>query len=191
MDESDEIHALFRCRWGVYVLLHRARAGGDVGAGRGRVATAGHYALQTYNDEPPPFEADGSVTAVDLQLSDDGTCSVTATTESGIVTIDTEEDCSWSASGRVITVLTESDYGAATGSLIDGTLTLTDQDNGDVFVYLWREWDSILGQSLEQDENRTDSRNVIFGSPSSEYACWSRLDSDTIWSVSIRRWLFS
>ncbi len=100
-------------------------------------AIPGHYTLQTYNDEPPPFEVDGSeMTAVDLQLNDDGTCSVTATTESGIVTIDTEEGCSWSSSDRVITVLTESDNSSATGSLIDGTLTLT--SNGDVFVLVKR-----------------------------------------------------
>ena len=37
-------------------------------------AIPGHYTLQTYNDEPPPFEVDGSeMTAVDLQLNDDGT----------------------------------------------------------------------------------------------------------------------
>ncbi len=100
-------------------------------------AIPGHYTLQTYNDEPPPFDVGGSeMTAVDLQLNDDGTCSVTATTESGIVTIDTEEGCSWSASGGVITVLSESDNMSATGSLIDGTLTLT--GNRDVYVFVKR-----------------------------------------------------
>ena len=100
-------------------------------------AIPGHYTLQTYHDEPPPVEVEGSeMTAVDLQLNDDGTCRVTATTESGTVTIDTEEGCSWSASGTVITIVTESDNSSATDSLIDSKLTVT--GNGDVFVLVKR-----------------------------------------------------
>jgi hypothetical protein len=100
-------------------------------------AIPGHYTLQTYNDEPPPFEIDGSeMMAIDLELNDDGTCRVTAATEGTIVTIDTEEGCSWSVSGGIVTVLSASDNMSATGSLIDGTLTLT--GNRDIYVLVKR-----------------------------------------------------
>ena len=100
-------------------------------------AIPGSYTLQTYNGEPPPFEVDGSeMTAIDLELNDGGTCRLTATTESGSVTLDTEEGCSWSADGAVITVATVFDDSSATGSLIDGTLTLT--GTSDVYVLVKR-----------------------------------------------------
>ncbi len=100
-------------------------------------AIPGYYTLKTYNDEPAPFDVEGSeMTAVDLQLHDDGTCRVTATMESGTVTLDTEEGCSWSADGAVISVHTVFDNSSATGSLIDGTLILT--GNRDVYVLVKR-----------------------------------------------------
>jgi hypothetical protein len=100
-------------------------------------ATPGFYTLQTYNDEPPPFDVEGSeMTAVDLQLNDDSTCRVTGTTESESVTLDTEEGCSWSANGALITVVTVFDSSSASGTLIDGTLTLA--GNGDVYVLVKR-----------------------------------------------------
>ncbi len=100
-------------------------------------AIPGYYTLHTFNDEPPPFEVGGSeMTAVDLQLNDDNTCRVTATTESGVVTLDTEEGCSWSANGAVVTVVSVFDDSSATGSLNGGTLTLN--GSGNVYVMVRR-----------------------------------------------------
>ena len=70
------------------------------------------------------------MTAVDLQLNDDGTCSVAVTTDG----VADEESCSWTASGTAVTVFS-SDGGIATGSISNGTLTLTD-DDGEVFVFV-------------------------------------------------------
>ena len=100
-------------------------------------AIHGHYTLQSYNGEPPPFEVEGAeMTAIDLQLHEDGTCRVTATTEGRVVTIDTEEGCSWSADGETISVQSEADNMSTTGRVIDGTLTLT--GSSDVYVLVKR-----------------------------------------------------
>ena len=100
-------------------------------------AIPGRYGLQTINDEPLPVVfLDEEITAVDVQLNEDGTCRITSTqrTESGVATTDTDEDCTWTANGTAITV-TDSN-GPITGSVADGTMTLADE--GVVFVLLRR-----------------------------------------------------
>ncbi len=101
-------------------------------------AVSGSYVLQTLNNVPFPFASDPEITAVDLRLNDDGTCNVAVTTEGVIDFTDSEETCSWTTSGTVVTVLTESDDGTAIGSLSDGRLTLTDEETGEVWVFVRR-----------------------------------------------------
>jgi hypothetical protein len=70
--------------------------------------------------------------AGDIQLNDDGTCRITSTerSESGVVTTGSDEGCTWTSEGAVITV-TDSN-GPLTGSVADDELTLATQ--GVVFV---------------------------------------------------------
>ena len=94
-------------------------------------AMSGQYDLQSMNGEPLPFD---EVTAVTLQLNDDGTCRVTVTTDDGIDVPDAEDSCSWTVSGGIVTVLTESDGETVTGPLNNGTMTLTADFFGDEVV---------------------------------------------------------
>jgi hypothetical protein len=98
---------------------------------------SGPYDLQAFNGEPLPLDLVVQVTAFTLYLNENGRCVVEVTMDAGITVPDTEETCSWTADGAVLTVFTRSDDGLATGALSNGTLTLTGE-NGDVLVFVKR-----------------------------------------------------
>ena len=101
-------------------------------------AISGQYDLQSISGEPLPILVfdDVAMTAATLQLNDDGTCRITVITDDDIDVFDAEGGCSWTVSGGIVTVLSESD-GVVTGTLNNGTMTLTDE-NDDVLVFVRR-----------------------------------------------------
>ena len=101
-------------------------------------AISGQYDLQSISGEPLPIVVfDAAMTAATLQLNDDGTCRITVITDDDIDVFDAEDGCSWTVSGGIVTVLTESDGEVLTGTLNNGTMTLTDE-NDDVLVFVRR-----------------------------------------------------
>ena len=103
-------------------------------------AISGQYDLQSISGEPLPILVfdDVAMTAATLQLNDDGTCRITVITDDDIYVSDAEDGCSWNVSGGIVTVLTESDGEVVvTGTLNNGTMTLTDE-NDDVLVFVRR-----------------------------------------------------
>ena len=95
------------------------------------------YVLQTINGNPLPFVVAESTdlglkvefTAGRAQVNGDGTCSISRTvrrTIDGVVTTETETDtCAWTADDTSITLTTAAGQ-VLKGSLVDGTLTVTD-----------------------------------------------------------------
>ena len=96
---------------------------------------SGRYDLQTVNNETLPVEfVLGGLTALDLQLSEDGTCR--SVTHRDSREPETDDDCTWTAEGTTITFLAE-DGERLTATVANGTLTLTD-NQGIMFVFVRR-----------------------------------------------------
>ena len=105
---------------------------------------SGRYALQTRDGEPLPigWSNNRELTAVHLQLDDDGTCGLTNSvrTEGGAVAIEEDwENCTWTADGTTIRVTLSDQNGASTttitGSVVVGRLNLTAPE-GAALVYV-------------------------------------------------------
>ena len=104
------------------------------------------YVLQSLNGNPVPAVIAESadlgmkieLLAGRAQVNGDGTCSTSRTIRStidGVVTTDTEDDtCAWTADDTSITLTTAAGQ-VLTGSLVDGTLTITDA-GGFVLIFV-------------------------------------------------------
>ena len=113
------------------------------GDSTGPGSVAGRYALVSLNGAPLPavffqvLESKVEITAGHIQLNGDGTCSASATFQStvvGLVETETQTDtCTWNQNNTAIAI-TFSDGSTDTGSLIDGTISITADD----FVLVYR-----------------------------------------------------
>ena len=103
----------------------------------------GRYNLVSLNGTALPFvliqilEDKIEVTAGDLQLNSDGTCSSSLTTREtldGVVTTETQTGlCSWTLNNTAIAFVWTEDGDTDSGSLIDGRVTVT--SDGLVLVF--------------------------------------------------------
>ncbi len=117
---------------------------GGCGDSTGPDAIPGLYVLQSVNGDPLPYVLvqqpafTEEITAGQIQMNGDGTCSVSETfrvDDEGTVTTFTEDEtCTWLANGSAISVTFPDDY-VIIGSVVDGTLTIANEDS-DLLVFV-------------------------------------------------------
>ena len=126
----------------VSLLTLFTACGGDGSTGP-TVSVAGTYTLRTVNASPLPYTVTQSgpyryeITSDAYTLTDGGTWSeirTDRTTSNGVVTTSTSSDAgTYSRNGTAITLVSPNS-GAVSGSVTDGTMTLTAQGVALVFV---------------------------------------------------------
>ena len=97
---------------------------------------SGRYDVQTVDGEtlPVDFIFGTELTALDLQLNEDGTCWISVHTTGGDTPV-IDDDCTWTTEGTTITFGDDGD--TLTGTAANGTLTVTDSE-GTVLVFVRR-----------------------------------------------------